>query len=149
MPYHLRNAIARLALCLAVGPVVGGLSYLVALPLLRGGDISVAMLAPVLMLLSLPYFLFFSFMLGGPTALIWGLAFSFIAPRISSRSWRLLIAAILGALTVALWIVLTDHDWGFSEPGIAMTIGGAIAGAACSLSVDCLNRRLSTQARAA
>lgn len=135
--------IGRVLTFLIIGPVIGGLLFILIAPLasgnLKGGLIG----SYVVLLLSfaaLPFFLVGCYVLGWKAALVTGLIVGIVGPRIRSPLLLLAITAIVGA--VAAVVGTTGNE---EKSMILIAILGAVSSAGCSWFLDRIDMMRATR----
>ena len=119
---------------LIIGPVVGGVLFILIAPL-AGGNLKGGLMGSYALLLlsfaALPFFLVGCYMLGWKAALLAGLVIGIIGPRIRSPLLLLAIAAVVGAGAAVLGTA-GDED----KSMMIIAIVGAASSAGCSWFLD-------------
>jgi hypothetical protein len=126
----------RAAAIAFVGPIVGGLIFVLLGPIVADADFKAAFYMGIGMLVLLPFFIIGCYIMGWKAALAAALVIALVGPHIPYRGALLIFAAIVGALATTL--VTLDPDAKEVSDGLAfaMSLVGASSAAVCAWLLD-------------
>jgi len=127
------GCLARVVIFLVVGPIIGGMLFVVA-ALANVGDIKGVVLGSfVTMVLAFPLFLVGCYVMGAKAALAAGFVLALIGPWIRPRPLLLVVSALVG--TAATLLLASDGNEK-SGSTVLLAFVGAASAAACAWLLD-------------